>query len=83
MIVVKLIVFHFWKIYENQKIHTEFYHLVLISIDQDHIFPQSCFKDYCDYFQMTKKQFFRTLNKFVNKEIFLKQNKGFILKDTI
>ena len=49
----------------------------------DSIFPETFTKDYCNYFNMTKKRFFKILYKFINKDIFQIKNKKIILLDTI
>ena len=46
----------------------------------DHIFPLQYLNDYCKYFKMSKKEFFKTVNKFKNKAIFTKNYKKFFFK---
>jgi N-acetyl sugar amidotransferase len=36
----------------------------------DHIFPAKFLKEYCNYFEMSKSIFFKTIYNFVNKQIF-------------
>ena len=49
----------------------------------DHIFPHSFTDDYCKFFKMDKKKFFKSLEKFINEDIFIKKNNKLILKDSI
>ena len=48
----------------------------------DHIFPSKLTDDYCNYFRMSRKKFFESLNKFINKQIFIRKNNKLILKDS-
>jgi N-acetyl sugar amidotransferase len=41
----------------------------------DGIMPKSYISDYCNYFKMTKKNFFKTIHKFINKDIFIVKKK--------
>lgn len=45
--------------------------------------PEIHFEKYCDYFKMSKNQFFLTLKKFVNKKIFKIKNKDFMPKFSV
>ena len=37
--------------------------------------PEVFYDTYCDYYQMTKAEFFETLDKWVNKDLFEKKNR--------
>ena len=41
----------------------------------DDMYPESLFKEYCDYYKMTMKEFIQTIDKWANKELFEKKNR--------
>jgi len=41
----------------------------------DDMYPESLFKEYCDYYKMTMKEFMQTIDKWANKELFEKKNR--------
>ncbi len=41
----------------------------------DDIYPEKLFEEYCDYYKMTMKEFQENIDKWANKELFVKKNK--------
>ena len=46
----------------------------------DNSYPEEFLHTYLDYFQMTKKKFDATLDRWVNKDLFVKENNRWIPK---
>ncbi len=41
----------------------------------DDFYPEHLFKKFCDYYQISEKQFHQTIDKWVNKKLFVKKNR--------
>ena len=40
----------------------------------DRIYPQHLFEEYCDYYKMSMREFLDNIDKWANKNLFIKKN---------